>query len=103
MSKGTNLNLGFIAMFAKDKFSLCFDYMLKTACLFVVFRLFCCRAGEHQKVALYSIFISPSNVNEFAVGGRDQYARYDIFSSKYLINLYAMFTSCHQLFDVAAA
>ncbi|XP_001632024.3 DDB1- and CUL4-associated factor 8 isoform X2 [Nematostella vectensis] len=38
-------------------------------------KLFCCRASEHKKVPLYTIYVNPSNINEFAVGGRDQFAR----------------------------
>lgn len=39
-------------------------------------KLFCCRVEEHsRRVPLYTIFINPLNVYEFAVGGRDQFAR----------------------------
>ncbi len=39
------------------------------------FRLFCLHNEKNRKVPLYSIFINPTNLNEFAVGGRDQFAR----------------------------
>lgn len=38
-------------------------------------KLFCCRVEEHRRVPLYTIFINPLNNYEFAVGGRDQFAR----------------------------
>ncbi|KAK2566700.1 DDB1- and CUL4-associated factor 8 [Acropora cervicornis] len=37
-------------------------------------KLFSCRA-EHKRVPLYTIFTNPQNIYEFAVGGRDQFAR----------------------------
>ncbi|XP_015776914.1 PREDICTED: DDB1- and CUL4-associated factor 8-like [Acropora digitifera] len=37
-------------------------------------KLFSCRA-EHKRVPLYTIFTNPRNIYEFAVGGRDQFAR----------------------------
>ena len=33
------------------------------------------RNDKDNRVALYSIFIDPSNYNMFAVSGRDEYAR----------------------------
>lgn len=50
-------------------------FCLKTQCIFHLTRLFCCRVEEHRRVPLYTIFINPLNVYEFAVGGRDQFAR----------------------------
>eukprot|EP00794_Sanderia_malayensis_P010923 gene10923-12084_t len=38
-------------------------------------KLFCLHNEKNRKIPLYSIFINPSNFNEFAVGGRDQFAR----------------------------
>jgi len=38
-------------------------------------KLFCLHNEKHRKVPLYSIFMNPTNMNEFAVGGRDQFAR----------------------------
>ena len=31
--------------------------------------------AEHKRVPLYTIFTNPRNIYEFAVGGRDQFAR----------------------------
>lgn len=30
-----------------------------------------------KKVGLYTIFVNPAKTNHFAVGGRDQYVRYE--------------------------
>lgn len=58
------------------------EWITKLVCkLFIVsthillHRLFCCRVEEHRRVPLYTIFINPLNIYEFAVGGRDQFAR----------------------------
>ena len=40
-----------------------------------VFRLFTLHNEKKKKVALYSVHINPNNLYEFAVSGRDQYAR----------------------------
>ena len=38
-------------------------------------RVLVCKNDKNKRVALYSIFIDPSDYNYFAVSGRDQYAR----------------------------
>ena len=39
-------------------------------------RILVCKNEKNRRISLYSIFIDPSNVNYFAVSGRDQWARY---------------------------
>ncbi|XP_015755627.1 PREDICTED: DDB1- and CUL4-associated factor 8-like protein 2 [Acropora digitifera] len=38
-------------------------------------KLFCCRTEERREVPLYTICSNPQSIYEFAVGGRDQFAR----------------------------
>ena len=38
-------------------------------------RLLVCKSEKRSRVPLYSIFIDPSNFNNFAISGRDQFAR----------------------------
>ena len=40
-------------------------------------RILVCKNDKNIRIALYSIFIDPSNYNRFAVSGRDQYARFN--------------------------
>lgn len=62
--------------FSADGRLLYFCYRSKHKfCIFLFTRLFCCRVEEHRRVPLYTIFINPLNIYEFAVGGRDQFAR----------------------------
>ena len=39
-------------------------------------RILVCKNEKNRRISLYSIFIDPSNLNYFAVSGRDQWARY---------------------------
>lgn len=41
-------------------------------------RILMCRSPKSTRIALYSVFIDPSNYNYFAISGREQFARYSV-------------------------
>ena len=49
--------------------------LLRVIFTYLSSRLLSVRNSKSSRVALYSIFIDPSNYNKFAVSGRDEYAR----------------------------
>ncbi|XP_044180066.1 DDB1- and CUL4-associated factor 8-like, partial [Acropora millepora] len=51
-------------------------------------RLFRCRTDQLRKVPLYTICSNPRNIYEFAVGGRDQFARTLFFSTTSFSRVY---------------
>ncbi|XP_019851127.1 PREDICTED: DDB1- and CUL4-associated factor 8-like isoform X1 [Amphimedon queenslandica] len=47
-------------------------------------KILVCKNGKNHRLALYSIFIDPSNYNQFAISGRDQFAR--VYDRRVLAN-----------------